>query len=119
MQAKSPSQVYGFPPQSGPYIAYPYAPYAYYAPQPAGVSSAASTSAKNETAIASTKDESLLDQAQSSSSTPNALKRPFASFAVDTGASGSEASAALEPAVKRTRHCCKCGSQVSLVSPPP
>lgn len=69
--------------QPGPYVSYPYAGYAYF-PQPA-------------------QGQSVPGHAHSGAE--NGLKRPF-------GYSENPPEVAiLEPSQKRTRHCCKCGSQ--------
>lgn len=70
--------------QHGPYVAYPYANYHAYLPQPA--------QNPNVPHPSSTGDQ-------------NSLKRPFGY------GDGSSEVAILEPSQKRTRHCCKCGSQ--------
>ncbi|KAL4074853.1 hypothetical protein V8B97DRAFT_1868193 [Scleroderma yunnanense] len=69
--------------QHGPYVAYPYASYHPYLPQPV----------QNQNSPSShTGDQ-------------NSLKRPFGY------GDGNGEVAILEPSQKRTRHCCKCGSQ--------
>jgi hypothetical protein len=82
MAAQPVPQPYPYP-QAGPYIPYPYQPYPHYPVQ------------------------QQQHQPSSGSGSPdqNALKRPFS-----YGENSSEVSI-LEPSQKRTRHCCKCGSQ--------
>ncbi|KIJ14416.1 hypothetical protein PAXINDRAFT_169796 [Paxillus involutus ATCC 200175] len=72
--------------QPGPYVTYPYAGYPYFA-QPT----------QNQNAPPPSPAQPGADQ--------NGLKRPFG-----YGENTSEV-AILEPSQKRTRHCCKCGSQ--------
>lgn len=88
MSSQTTPQPYGFP-QGVPYVTYPYQPYPHYALQ-----QQQSTAGANQ-------------QPSSHSSSPdqNSLKRPFG-----YGESSPEVSI-LEPSQKRTRHCCKCGSQ--------
>jgi len=70
--------------QPGPYVSYPYAGYAYF-PQPA-------------------QNQNMSPHAHPGPD-QNGLKRPFG-----YGENTPEV-AILEPSQKRTRHCCKCGSQ--------
>ncbi|KIJ62873.1 hypothetical protein HYDPIDRAFT_157013 [Hydnomerulius pinastri MD-312] len=75
--------------QPGPYVTYPYAGYPFF-PQPA----------QNQNAPPPPPPPPTHPGADQ-----NGLKRPFA-----FGENSSEV-AILEPSQKRTRHCCKCGSQ--------
>lgn len=88
MGAQQFPQPYGFG-QGGPYAAYPYQPYPYFAQQ------------------AAIQPPSNPPPSGSHSTTPehNPLKRPFGY------PDGTSEVSILEPSQKRTRHCCKCGSQ--------
>lgn len=91
IQAVQPApQQFGFA-QGTPYVTYPYQPYPFFA---------------HQQSPAQPPPSNMQVQA-SHSGTPehNPLKRPFGY------ADGTPDMSILEPSQKRTRHCCKCGSQ--------
>lgn len=93
MSSHTTPQPYGYPP-GGPYMAYPYQPYPHYTVQQHQQSEGQSST-----------NPQPQPPPQSGTPEQNSLKRPFG-----YGDSNSEVSI-LEPSQKRTRHCCKCGSQ--------
>jgi len=84
------SQPFGFPP-GGPYVAYPYQPYPYFGQQ--------------QQPGVQPPPNSQVQTTQNGPPEQNTLKRPFGY------PDGPPEVSILEPSQKRTRHCCKCGSQ--------
>ncbi|KAG0701222.1 hypothetical protein DFH29DRAFT_982795 [Suillus ampliporus] len=88
-QAQAPPQVQQFAfGQPGPYVSYAYPGYSYYPQHPQNQSAPPPSTSQPHTP-----------------NEPNGLKRAYG-----YGENTSEV-AILEPSQKRTRHCCKCGSQ--------